>query len=369
MKPKRIAIACQGGGSQCAFVAGALKTFFARGVHRRFRIVGLSGTSGGAITAAAAWNGLLRQAHGDRTPIEDRILALWKDLTAQTPREKSFDAFAVQLVRLIERGVLPSVASSPSSPQFQLWSRVASSFIGRPEFTDLRALLVKHFDFDTLPPETPADTPVLLVGAADILQGTFKVFSSAHREIKIDALLASAAVPNLFPAVSVDGHAYWDGIFSANPPIVAFLQKALMVEHLLPEEIWIIQVNRAEHESVPDTPADIFDRRNHLSGNLSLQHELRIIEMVNLLLKEHALSDTFRSRFGLDMSEPITVRFIRMSAERQYGLDYPSKLSRQPAHIDGLIADGEAQADSFLEALGKMEGRPEPPERASVEIH
>ncbi|HXU63430.1 MAG TPA: patatin-like phospholipase family protein, partial [Polyangia bacterium] len=51
MSKKKIAIACQGGGSQCAFVAGALETLLARGVQDRFRIVGLSGTSGGALTA------------------------------------------------------------------------------------------------------------------------------------------------------------------------------------------------------------------------------------------------------------------------------------------------------------------------------
>jgi len=32
MRRKRIAIACQGGGSQCAFVAGALKALFAHRV-------------------------------------------------------------------------------------------------------------------------------------------------------------------------------------------------------------------------------------------------------------------------------------------------------------------------------------------------
>ena len=38
-------------------------------------------------------------------------------------------------------------------------------------------------------------------------------------------------------------------------------------------------------------PSDIFDRRNHLAGNLSLQHELQLIDMVNMLLQEGALTD------------------------------------------------------------------------------
>src|SRR5216684_2036877 len=105
MNRKRIAIACQGGGSQCAFAAGVLKSLFARGAHHRFSIVGLSGTSGGAMTAALAWFGLLEQAHGDRTPIEDRIIACWKDLSAQTPQEKILDGLTVQSMRWVERGL------------------------------------------------------------------------------------------------------------------------------------------------------------------------------------------------------------------------------------------------------------------------
>ena len=41
-----------------------------------------------------------------------------------------------------------------------------------------------------------------------------------------------------------------------------------------------------------------------------------------------------------------------MSEELQKGLDYPSKLSRQPTFIDRLIADGERQASAFLAKIG-----------------
>src|SRR3954468_18405163 len=351
MTRKRIAIACQGGGSQCAFIAGALKTLFARGVQEQFEIVGFSGTSGGALTAAVAWYGLLKRAQGDRTPPEDRVIALWSDLTAQTPQEIAFDMASIQTVRLTERGVLPSFATSPSSPQFQAMTKALAKLISRPEFTDLRALIVKHIDFDALPALIEPDSPMLLASAADVIDGTFKLFSSVCGEIKPEALLASAAIPNLFPAVWVDGHAYWDGIFASNPPLTGFLRKAYMGKHVMPEEIWIIQINRVHHAAVPETPSDIFDRRNQLAGNLSLRHELEQIMMVNMLLKEHAVTPEFMARFGLDMKEPIKVRFIRMSSEFAESLDYPSTLSRQPAHIAMLIADGETQAGVFLAEL------------------
>ena len=352
MNRKRIAIACQGGGSQCAFVAGALNTLLSNGVQHRYKIVGLSGTSGGAITAALGWIGLLKQAHGDPAPVGKGIIDCWKDLSARTPFEIGADAFGTMMLRLTERGVLPTFASSPSSPRFQLAMQAFAKMIGRPEFTDLRALLVKHVDFAALPTLVEPDSPVLLLGASDVLEGHFKVFTSMQGEISVEAVLASAAIPNLFEAVWVNGHAYWDGIFSQNPPVMSFLRQTMIGKGKIPNEIWVIQVNRTEHESVPEWPSDIVDRRNHLSGNLSLQHELQMIELVNLLIQEGALTDEVRARFGIDLTEPIAVRFIRMSEDLQKGLDYPSKLSRQPTFIDSLIADGERQASAFLAKIG-----------------
>jgi NTE family protein len=62
----KIAVACQGGGSQTAYTAGALQRILRDDdVDRRFEIVALSGTSGGAVCCLLAWYGLL--AHSDRT--------------------------------------------------------------------------------------------------------------------------------------------------------------------------------------------------------------------------------------------------------------------------------------------------------------
>src|SRR5262249_52500720 len=160
----------------------------------------------------------------------------------------------------------------------------------------------KHLDFDHLP-KADADSPVLLVGAADVLQGTFKIFSSTHNEITVDALLASAAIPQLFPAAWVDGHAYWDGIFSSNPPIVPFLRRAYM--ETMREEFWITKITGAEPLEVPERSSETSARRNHLTGNLSLQHELQVIEIVNTLLEEHGIHDRFRHQMGLSPIEPI----------------------------------------------------------------
>ena len=292
MSQKRIAIACQGGGSQCAFVAGALKALFARRVQDRYPIVGLSGTSGGAFTAALAWSGLLQQANGDLTPIEERIIGCWKDLTAQTPIEIAFDASALQVSRLVERGFLPNFATSPSSRPFQFWARMISQFIARPSSPILRAFAAKHLDFERLASLSLPDSRPDSSERSTFWKKLQNIFLAAAR----NHLGGAARVrrdPDLFPAVRIEGHAYWDRHFSSNPPISAFLRQAHVGRGKFPDEIWIIQVNPPRHDSVPDLPDDIFDLRNHLAGNLSLQHELQTVEMVNLLLEENALTDHF----------------------------------------------------------------------------
>ena len=55
---------------------------------------------------------------------------------------------------------------------------------------------------------TNARDPMLLLGAVDVLSGRFRAFNSRTERITADRVLASAAIPTLFPAVHVDGGVY-----------------------------------------------------------------------------------------------------------------------------------------------------------------
>ncbi len=72
---RRIAIACQGGGSQTAFTAGALRGLFEGGVLDEYELVSISGTSGGSICATLTWYALM---HGDEKPWE-RMYEFWRE--------------------------------------------------------------------------------------------------------------------------------------------------------------------------------------------------------------------------------------------------------------------------------------------------
>jgi len=105
--PTRVAIARQGGGSHTASIAGVLK-----GLLREWdddELVGISGTSGGAFNALAAW-------YGPVTADEDRAIelldAIREDLTASGFSGRLVNGFVVSPSKLGSAGV-PMLRVSP----------------------------------------------------------------------------------------------------------------------------------------------------------------------------------------------------------------------------------------------------------------
>jgi NTE family protein len=277
MAETKIAIACQGGGSHTAFTAGVLKKFFQEGIDKQYDIVGLSGTSGGGLCATSCWYGLLKKAQGSREPVSKFMLELWQGNSAQSLWEWLFNFGAINTIELQDRGVIPSFAASPYDTKWLLniWMAIAP----RKEFLDFKQLLEQNINFAEIDSLVTQSSPRLLLGAVEILSGEFKAFDSHKGEITVEAVMASAAIPNIFEAVRIGAGAYWDGLFSQNPPVSEFLVEDVGQR---PDEIWIVQINPKNREEVPKKARDIIDRRNELAGNLSLFQEVRFIELVNL---------------------------------------------------------------------------------------
>ncbi|ACV81226.1 patatin-like phospholipase family protein [Nakamurella multipartita] len=322
--PVTIAIACQGGGSHTAFTAGVLSRWLEDDALREVEVKGLSGTSGGAICALLAWSALLEKRPEDA---RRRLASFWAANSAASPAEKVVNDLILAASRLSHYVAAPAISpySTPTSTM---------------SLDHLRSLLEDALDFTAigqLAADAGEQAPLLLLGAVDVLSGSFKAFNSHEGEISADAVLASAAIPNLFRSVPVDGHLYWDGLFSQNPPIGDLL-------YCEPDEIWVIQINPTERVTEPTSVLEIEDRRNELGGNLSLYQELNFIEQMDSMIERGLLrSERYR---------PVTVRILEMnrppSSER---LGYASKLNRDPAFLRELIAQGEEQAGEFLAAL------------------
>lgn len=112
----KVAIACQGGGSHTAFTAEALQRLLPEIACPEYKLVGFSGTSGGAIYA------LLGE--------------FWNDLKATTVTERLVNDFAVGLTELRAMCVGLSQCSQTQTPAGMLAQR------------ELRSLLERHVDFE-----------------------------------------------------------------------------------------------------------------------------------------------------------------------------------------------------------------------------
>ena len=317
---RRIAIACQGGGSHTAFTAGVLKRLLHADVLAGHDVVGISGTSGGAICALLAWYGLGSAEPGMPGKLLD---AFWADNSATGPYEQVLNSWIVWGASL--QDVVTLAAVSPYANPFE-----------PAAVAELTSMLQARVDFDALP--VGDRHPMLLVGAVDVLSGEFRAFNSRRDRITVETILASAAIPTIFRAVHAAGGTYWDGLFSQNPPVRELVD-------VQPDEIWVIQINPTRLDADPRSPLEIADRRNELSGNLSLNQELRFIEKIDEWLEEGVIARDSRYR-------TIVVRVIELSRARLSGeLGVVSKLDRDPEFIGGLIRHGEERAGEFLLAL------------------
>jgi len=356
MGKKRIAIACQGGGTLTAFTAGVLGEWLEQRVQDKVEISGLSGTSGGAICATAAWYGLERERNGTGEPAWQTLHDFWQSNAAQTHAEKLFAAVTGAYSWGADRGLLPTLPANPyrDDPAVQ----VMQAMFPRREFLDFRALLEKHIDFAELNAMIRDDSPRLLLGAVNVLSGRFKAFDSrVPGEICVESLLASAAVPNLFKAVNVHGELYWDGLFSQNPPVAQFLRCELGRR---PNEIWVVLINPLERQQEPKSTADINDRRNELGGNISLYQEISFIELVNDWLE----TGCFRDDVAATML-PVKIRVISMDPSVSDELGYSSKLSRSDRLISELIEHGQRQGRAFLDSHDGLRPPSSPRPRAA----
>jgi NTE family protein len=246
--------------------------------------------------------------------------AFWTDNSANSPLEKWFNSWVIWASTRQHFVVIPAVSPYDTFV----------SVIARNEF---RAMLQRRVDFDKLPGPTDGTQPLLAIGAVDVLSGEFKAFNSRTDRITADMILASAAIPTLFRAVRVQDRTYWDGLFSQNPPVKELVDAR-------PDEIWVIQINPKTRSGEPKNVVDIADRRNELSGNLSLHHELHFIEKIDQLLDKGLLAPNGRYK-------QIVVRLIELSRS----LGTASKLNRDPSFIRDLMAHGAEQAGKFLTAL------------------
>jgi NTE family protein len=140
-------------------------------------------------------------------------------------------------------------------------------------FNPLRPLIDAHLDFDAL---ASSEAIRLYVSAVNVRTGKVRVFENG--ELSAPVLMASACLPFLFQAITIDGEDYWDGGYAGNPSLFP------LVKHCETKDIVIIQNNPISREELPVQSRDILNRMHEISFNTSLMLEMSMIQHINELV-------------------------------------------------------------------------------------
>ncbi|WP_159732147.1 patatin-like phospholipase family protein [Methylosinus sp. Ce-a6] len=317
-------LALQGGGAHGAFTWGVLDRLIE---EPWLRIDGVSGTSAGAMNAAALIHGFsLGGAEGAREAMED----FWRRV-ASAGRYSPLQRNPIDVA--LGRWTLDN---STAFLAMDMTSRLVSPYDLNPAGANpLRDILRETIDFERL-----ARSPIkLFVTATNVRTGRARVFRNA--DLSAEALLASACLPTMFQAIEIDGEAYWDGGYAGNPTITPLVRECASQDTIL------VQVNPLEREGAPRSAIDILNRLNEISFNSPLLKELRMIA----LLREAA--DPGHSEGARWASMRIHAVTTPMAAE----LSASSKLIAEWDFLLMLRDEGRRQAQAFLERHGDDLGK------------
>jgi NTE family protein len=320
---KKINLALQGGGAHGAFTWGVLDYLLEDG---RLIIEGLSGTSAGALNAVICVDGLAR---GGPQEARKRLADFW--------RAVSLDGkLPLMQRRIVERLLtfLP-LEGTPVQAWFDAMSRYFSPYDLNPLNINPLKSVIEHFvDFDAVRRLTDVQ---LFVSATNVLTGRLRIFP--REKISADVLMASAALPLVFQAVTVDGVPYWDGGYMGNPVIFPFFR------HTTTEDVLIVQINPVERREVPTSARDIMNRINEITFNSSLLAEYRAIDFVARLIDQGRLS----RGMGLGQYRRVNAhRIVLGDGQKAYSAD--TKLSTDYDFFRMLYTSGRRAARRFLDA-------------------
>ncbi len=279
-KKVKINLALQGGGAHGAFTWGVLDRLLE---DNSIEFGWISGTSAGAVNAVAMAAGL---AQGSRQKARETLFKVWEAVhKAGVPDLTKLNPFLYGLSR---SNSMAQVAS--------LWSPYEFNPLG---FDPLRRIISEHIDFDLIRKTAPVE---LLIAATHVPTGRARLFR--RDELTIDALLASACLPTVHHAVEIEGSAYWDGGFSANPDLVTLGVESPVSDTLL---VTLVPLVQDEH---PTTVRDISNHATRLTFNAPLLRDIEIIrsvrETAGSILPKGRLAPLARHRFHLIDAAPVT---------------------------------------------------------------
>jgi NTE family protein len=298
--PRRLSLALQGGGSFGAFTWGVLDRLLE---EPNCDLDSISGASAGAVNGVLLASGFVE---GGREGARARLRRFWRRMTD----EASFRSLMV----------IGGFSPAGSSVAF---GRGLSAQFDPLDLDPLRQALATEIDFASLREPT---CPKLLIATTRVRDGSLQIFR--NKDLTADVVLASTCPPLIHCAVEIEGEAYWDGGFAANPPVVQLVQDSEATDVL------VVQITPTRDVYVPMTMAAIDRRIDQITANSTLNAEIAALDMA----RDNAATPKLHA-----------LRLFRIAAEDTVdGLAQRSAVDLGQGFITMLYRSGRDAADRWL---------------------
>jgi NTE family protein len=316
---RKLALALQGGGSHGAFTWGVLDRLLD---DATIDIIGVTGTSAGAMNGAVLVDGLVR---GGPKQARAELRRYWEAVGAMPGFGSLFSGMSG------EEAATTPLESIPAYVQ----SKHVSPYDRTPPHANLlRPILTDLIDFDRLRSQEEIQLTVCATNACNARRRTF-----TNQDISVDALLASACLPHLFPAVEIDGVPYWDGGSTGNPALMTLLTE-------MPNcDLIIVRIDPVNRPEAPRSLPDIVHRTAEISYNSTFWLELGSIAVLMHFADERR-SPFGHIRFHIIEASPIMEKF-----------PISSKLNNCPQLLEYLFDLGRQTCDAWIAQNGEALGQ------------
>jgi len=317
---RKLALALQGGGSHGAFTWGVLDRLLD---DPTIDIVGVTGTSAGAMNGAVLVDGLVR---GGPEQARAKLRRYWEAIGAMP----GFGSFFSGMTG--EEAATKPLEGIPA--YFESMKKNLSPYDLAASANDpIRFLLTELIDFNRLRLQEKIQLTVCATSARTARRRVF-----TNQDLSVDSLLASACLPQLFRAVEIDDEPYWDGAFTGNPALGPLLSKVTDCDLI------IVRVDPVNRPEAPRTMHDISTRTVEISHNSTFWLELTALA-VALRFVDEERSPFARVRFHIIEASPIMDRF-----------PMSSRLNNYPPFLEYLFSLGRQTGDAWIAQNGDALG-------------
>lgn len=198
----------------------------------------------------------------------------------------------------------------------------------------LKGMLESLIDFELLAHQC---SPKLFIAATETSTGCLRVFR--NKELSVQVFLASACLPNLHHAVEIDGVDYWDGGYSANPPITPLIFECQS------DDILLVMLEPRDKQETPRSNEDIRHRTAALNFSTSLITELRVVEE----MRRVAATERYEPN---PLSQGLLSSNIELLEDAGFlgAFHKRSRINTQTDFLEALKAQGRAVAEHWLSA-------------------